>query len=63
MTNAACILWTLLIGFGTFMFGGWLFSKVHNIICVPLNMLGLVPYFALLLKIAASVGDFIFSNL
>jgi hypothetical protein len=53
----------LLIGFGTFMFGGWLFSKGHNIISVPFIWLGLTPYLALLFKIAAVVGDFIFSNL
>ena len=53
----------LLIGFGVFMLGGWLFSKGHNIISVPFIMLGLAPYFALLFKIAEVVGDFIFSNL
>ena len=53
----------LLIGFGLVMLGGWLFYKGHDILCVPFIMLGLAPYFVLLLKIAESVGDFIFSNL
>jgi hypothetical protein len=53
----------LLIGFGLFMFGGWLFSKGHDIFSAPFIMLGLAPYFALLFKITAVVGDFIFSNL
>lgn len=53
----------LLIGFGTFMSGAWLFSKGHDIICVPFIMLGLAPYFALLFKISARVGDFIANNL
>ena len=53
----------LLIGFGLFMLGGWLLSKGHNIFGVPFAMLGLTPYFVLLLKISARVGDFIFSNL
>jgi hypothetical protein len=53
----------LLIGFGLVMLGGWLFSKGHDIISVPLIMWGLLPYFVLLFKIAAVVGDFIFSNL
>ncbi len=53
----------LLIGFGVFMLGGWLFSKGHDILCVPFIWLGLLPYLALLFKISARVGDFIFSNL
>jgi hypothetical protein len=55
----------LLIGFGLFMLGGWLFSKGHYlyILGAPFILLGLAPYFALLFKIAAVVGDFIFSNL
>ena len=53
----------LLIGFGLFMLGGWLLSKGHNIFGVPFAMLGLTPYFVLWFKIAAVVGDFIFSNL
>ncbi len=55
----------LLIGFGVFMFGGWLLSKGHYlyILGAPFILLGLAPYFALLFKISARVGDFIFSNL
>ena len=53
----------LLIGFGLFMFGGWLFSKGHNIMGAPFIMFGIAPYVVLLFKIAAIVGDFIFSNL
>jgi hypothetical protein len=53
----------LLIGFGLVMLGGWLFSKGHDILCAPFFILGLTPYFVLLLKISARVGDFIFSNL